>query len=112
MYSLVIFCVSKHMIPVNIFIPDDNNDEIEAVAKLLDTNKNTVMCKAIHEGLADIRLDHATEQYQTGDISVNQAARIADLSLADWLVVARERGLTTQLTPADLDADADAAEQL
>ena len=93
-------------------IPDDDNDEIEAVAELLDSDKSTVIREALREGLADIRLDRAVEQYQTGDVSANQAARIAGLSLADWLVVARERNLTTQLTPADLAADAEAAREL
>jgi len=93
-------------------IPDDDNDEIEAVAELLDSDKSTVIREALREGLADIRLDRAVEQYQTGDVSANQAARIAGLSLADWLVVARERNLTTQLTPDDLAADAEAAREL
>ncbi|MFQ3475524.1 ribbon-helix-helix protein, CopG family [Halonotius sp. F2-221B] len=93
-------------------IPDDDNDEIEAVAELLDSDKSTVIREALREGLADIRLDRAVEQYQTGDVSVNEAARIAGLSLADWLVVARERNLTTQLTPDDLAADAEAAREL
>jgi len=93
-------------------IPDDDNDEIEAVAELLDSDKSTVIREALREGLADIRLDRAVEQYQTGDVSVNEAARIAGLSLADWLVVARERNLTTQLTPDDLAVDAEAAREL
>ena len=93
-------------------IPDDDNDEIEAVAELLDADKSTVIREALREGLADMRLDLAVKQYQTGEVSVNEAARIAGLSLADWLVVANERGLTTHLSPSDLAADADAADQL
>jgi len=100
------------MPPINIDISDDDTAEIEAVAELLDTDESIVIRKAIREGLAEMRLDHATKQYQTGDASVNQAARIAGLSLADWLVVANERGLTTHLSPSDLAADADAADQL
>jgi|APHM01.1.fsa_nt_gi Ribbon-helix-helix protein, copG family./Uncharacterised protein family (UPF0175). len=93
-------------------IPDDDKEEINAVAELLDADKSTVIREALREGLADMRIDLAVEQYQTGDISVNQAARIAGLSLADWLVVARERNLTTQLTPDDLSAGAEAAREL
>jgi Ribbon-helix-helix protein, copG family./Uncharacterised protein family (UPF0175). len=93
-------------------IPDDDKDEIEAVVELLDSDKSTVIRKALREGLADLRLDLSVEQYQNGDVSVNQAARIAGLSLADWLVVARDRNLTTQLTPDDLAADAEAAREL
>lgn len=93
-------------------IPDDDNDEIETVAELLDADKSTVIREALREGLADMRINLAVEQYQTGEVSANQAARIAGLSLADWLVVARERNLTTQLMPDDLAADAEAAREL
>ena len=43
---------------------------------------------------------------------MNQAARIAGVSLAEWLGIARARNLTTQLMPAELTADADAAREL
>nr|WP_237713363.1 UPF0175 family protein [Halococcus hamelinensis] len=49
---------------------------------------------------------------QTGAISVNQAARIAGVSLGEWLQIARDRNLTTQLSPEDLERDADAAREL
>jgi len=97
---------------IEVHLSEDDADEIEAVASPLDTDENTVIRKALREGLADLRRDHSIERYQTGDVSMNQAARIADLSLANWLVVAREHGLTTQLTPVDLAADADAADRL
>ena len=97
---------------ITLHISEDDIDEIEAVADLLDTDQHTVIRTALREGLAEMRLDHATEQYQAGDVSVNQAARLAGLSLADWLVAATERGLSTQLTPADIDADSNAAKRL
>lgn len=90
-------------------IPDDEADDLRAVAELLGEDKSTVIRKALGEGLRDIRIRVAVQRYQSGEISVNEAARVADVSLADWLEIARERNLTTQLTPDDIDADADAA---
>lgn len=43
---------------------------------------------------------------------MNGAARIAGVSLAEWLDIAHERNLTTQLSPADIERDADAAREL
>nr|WP_160162929.1 hypothetical protein [Halococcus hamelinensis] len=43
---------------------------------------------------------------------MNQAARIAGVSLGEWLQIARDRNLTTQLSPEDLERDADAAREL
>lgn len=62
--------------------------------------------------LYDLRVRTAAEWCQSGDVSVNQAAKIAGVSLAEWLEIARERNLTVQLTSADLEADVEAASEL
>jgi predicted HTH domain antitoxin len=93
-------------------IPDDEADALEEVADLLDEDKSTVIRKALDEGLRELRVRVAVERYQTGDVSVNQAARLAGVSLGEWLELARDRNLTTQLTPDDLADDAAAARDL
>lgn len=100
------------MTSISARIPDDDADELEEVAALLGEDKSTVIRKALREGLDELRIRLAIERYQSGEISVNQAARIAGVSLAEWLEIARERNLTTQLSPEDLQADADAAREL
>ena len=101
-----------YMPSISARIPDDDEAELEAVIELLDEDKSTVIRKALAEGLTALRRRIAIERYQTGEISVNQAARLAGVSLAEWLEIARERNLTTQLSPDDLDADAAAAREL
>lgn len=93
-------------------IPDDDEETLEEVAALLGEDKSSVIRKALREGLSDLRIRLAIERYQSGEISLNQAARVADVSVADWLEIARENNLTTQLTPDDLDADAERARRL
>lgn len=90
-------------------IPDDEEDSLEEVAELLGEDKSTVIRKALGEGLRDIRIRLAVQRYQCGEVSINEAARIADVSLSELMEIARERNLTTQLTPEDLQADADTA---
>lgn len=97
---------------VSVIISGDENSELEAVMQILDEEKNTVIRKALSEGLQSLRHRVAIERYQSGEISVNQAARVAGVSLADWLTIAGEQNLTTQLAPADLDDDAIAAREL
>ncbi|MDZ7730978.1 MAG: UPF0175 family protein [Natrialbaceae archaeon] len=93
-------------------IPDDDEDALEAVTEILDEDKSTVIRKALREGLADLRTRVAVERYQSGEISTNEAARVAGVSIAEWLEIARERNLTSQLSPEDLTADADSAREL
>jgi predicted HTH domain antitoxin len=90
-------------------LPDEEAAELEAVVELLGEDKSSVIRKALREGLHDIRVKRAVERYQTDEVSVNQAARIAGVSLGEWLEIARERNLTTQLSPEDLEHDAETA---
>ncbi len=93
-------------------MPEDDADELEAVAELLAEDKSTTIRKALREGLSTLRERHAVERYQSGDISVNEAARLAGVSIGEWLEVAHEHGLTTQLDETDLRFDAERAREL
>lgn len=88
-------------------VTDDDEAELEAVAELLAEDKSTTIRKALREGLATLRERHAVERYQSGAVSVNEAARLAGLSIGEWLELAHERGLTTQLAESDLRFDAE-----
>lgn len=93
-------------------IPEEDQRRLEEVAALLGDDKSTTIRKALQEGLSEIRTRIAVQRYQSGEISVNEAARIADVSLGEWVDIAREHNLTTQLSPEDLEADAEAAREL
>lgn len=93
-------------------LPDDEKETIEEVAALLEEDNSTTIRKALREGLRELRVRVAVERYQSGEASLSEAARIADVSLAEWLEIARERNLTSQLSPEDLEADVDAARDL
>lgn len=93
-------------------IPDEEEEELAEVIEILGEDKSTVIRKALSEGLGSLRKQIAIQRYQAGEISVNQAARLAGVSIAEWLQIAREHNLTTQLKPEDLDSDVDAAREL
>ena len=75
-------------------VTDDDEAELEAVAELLAEDKSTTIRKALREGLATLR-ERANE------------LRLAGLSIGEWLELAHERGLTTQLAESDLRFDAE-----
>lgn len=93
-------------------LPKEEKEELDAVADLLDEDRSTAIRKALREGLAELRSRRAIERYQSGDASVAEAARIAGVSLGEWLETANERNLTTQLSPEDLSDDAYVAQDL
>jgi len=93
-------------------LPDEEQADLDAVADLLSEDRSTTIRKALRAGLADLRQQVAAQRYQAGEASALEAAELADCSVAEWLELARERNLTSQLTPADLERDADVAGEL
>lgn len=93
-------------------IPEEDRTELDEVAALLQEDRSTTIRKALREGLTTLRTRHAIERYQSGEVGINEAARLAGLSVAAWLEVAHERNLTTQLTADDLRADVDSLSEL
>lgn len=93
-------------------IPDEEREQLDEVAALLGEDRSTTIRRALDEGLHELRIKIAVQQYQSGDVSVNEAADIGGVSVAEWLEIARERNLTHQLTPDDLERDAESARDL
>ena len=93
-------------------LPSEEKSDLDDVADLLAEDRSTTIRKALREGLEAIRFRVAAERYQSGDASIGEAARIADCSVAEWLEYARERHLTSHLSPADLERDVEEATEL
>ncbi|WP_136687129.1 UPF0175 family protein [Halorhabdus amylolytica] len=97
---------------VSVRLSEAEKTELESVADLLEEDRSTTIRKALREGLSDLRVRVAVERYQSGDVGLAEAARLADVTVAEWLAVARERNLTIQLTREDLEREVDAAADL
>ena len=48
-------------------------------------------------------IEEAIELYVLNKISTKQAARIAGISLADWFMIAKEKGLLVQISPDEIN---------
>ncbi|WP_330630408.1 UPF0175 family protein [Halocatena halophila] len=100
------------MATISARLSDSEKEALDEVAVLLDEDRSTTIRKALSEGLTDLRVRVAIKRYQSGEISVKQAAEIADVSLGKWLSIARENNLTSQLSPEELESDVEAAREL
>jgi predicted HTH domain antitoxin len=100
------------MASISVRLPDDDESELDDTAEILDLDRSTTVRKALREGLHDLRVQRAVERYQTGNASLYEAARIAGVSLGEWMQIANEHGLTTQLTAADVERDVEALRDL
>ena len=86
--------------------------ELDETADLLGFERSELVRRALDEGIRELRIRAPIQEYQSGELSVNQAARLAGTSVAEWLELARNRNLTSQLRPEDLDRDAESARDL
>ena len=84
--------------------------DIEELAELLGINKEEAKRKALEEGVKELKLKKAIELYISNKISIKQAARIAGISLADWFMVAKEKGLLIQISPDEINDELKALE--
>ena len=85
-------------------------NDIEELAKLLGITKEEAHKRALQEGIKDLKLGKAIELYVSRKVSVKQAARVAGLSLAEWFIAAKEKGLFLQIKPEELDEELKALE--
>lgn len=97
---------------VSVRLPEAEKEELESVADLLEEDRSTTIRKALREGLSKLRVRVAVERYQSGEVSLTEAARLANVTVAEWLEIARDRNLTVQLTREDLEQEVDAAGEL
>ncbi|QCC51339.1 UPF0175 family protein [Halapricum salinum] len=93
-------------------VADETAADVDAVAELLDDDRSTTIRKALQEGLETLRIRVAVQRFQTGDVSVSEAAEIADCTVAEWLEIAHENNLTTQYAPEELADDAATVREL
>jgi predicted HTH domain antitoxin len=101
-----------YMPSVSARLPDGEKAELDAVAELLDEDRSTTIRKALREGLQTLRVREAVARYQAGEASVGEAARLADVTVAEWIEIAGERNLTLRVDAADLADDARTAQDL
>jgi predicted HTH domain antitoxin len=85
-------------------------NEIKELAKLLGVSNEEAQKRALKEGIKDLRLKKSIELYSIDEIGVKQAVRIAGISLAEWFMIAKEKGLLVQIKPEEIDEELKALE--
>lgn len=77
----------------SIRLPDDLLRALDDVAKRQGTDRSSVMKRAIEKGLLQITIEDAIQAYLRGGITAMRAARMAHVSLWEFLDELKRRGL-------------------
>ncbi|AGN00794.1 hypothetical protein L593_04215 [Salinarchaeum sp. Harcht-Bsk1] len=75
-------------------VPDDLEEQLEAYLEAEQFDRSTAVRKLLADGLDSWRKEHALDLLESGDVSFNRAAEIADLSVWDFARLAEERDVT------------------
>jgi len=91
------------MVKIVIEIDDNLMKEIREIAKAESTDEKTLVLKLIREGVNRWKLKQALELYKLGKVSIWRAARIARLSLWEFIEELKRRGSELNLDPSDIE---------
>lgn len=98
---------------VQVRLPDDLEEALDALAGEMHTSRSEVMRNALAEGLTSMRVERALSRYVAGEMSLEAAARYAGVSLVRMASLAAERDIPFfRYSPEEAEADAETAAEL
>lgn len=88
-------------------IPEDDEEALAALEEELMADRSEVLRRLINKGLAEWRKEDALDQLRNHEITIRQAAELADISYVEMLSLAAEAGIDVGYTVEDLEHDLD-----
>lgn len=86
-------------------IPEDDEAALSELEAELRADRSEVLRRLIRDGLAEWRKDKALDELREHNITLRQAAEIADVPYVEMLTLAAEEGIDVGYTTDDLDRD-------
>lgn len=82
-----------YMGATSVRLPDDLLRDLDEVAKRQGTDRSTVMKRALEKGLREISVEEAVQSYLRGGTTAMRAAKMAHVTLWEFLDELKRRGL-------------------
>lgn len=79
---------------ISVCIPDDLEAELEAYVEAKGLDENVAVRKLVAEGLDNWRTDQALERLEIGEVTLSQAAELADSTVWEFAVLAKDENVT------------------
>jgi len=85
--------------------------ELDEIAKLEDKDRSSLVREIIEVGIKAKKVEHSIGLYQAGKASMWKAARLAELSLWEFMEELSARKIPVQYSEHDLEEDLKALEE-
>lgn len=86
-------------------IPKQLRKSLKELQELTGEDQSTILRKVVDRGLSEARLDIAVDRYVKEKVSLEQASKIADVSLWRFLDELRVRNVALKYSAADAEAE-------
>jgi len=100
---------------VKVYIPlrlsPEDAEILEEEARRQGVGKSVLARRILRKALREMRIERAIEEYREGKCSLGYAAKIAGLSIRDFISELAKRNILLQYTIEDLEEDLKAAEE-
>lgn len=87
--------------PATVRIPEEFLKEITSFVKDMHLDKSAYLREILQKGFEEDRQQRLLAKYQTGDLSVEEACRMLDLSTWDFLLLLKKRNLALNVNMED-----------
>ncbi len=85
--------------------------ELDEIAKLEDKDRSSLLREIIEAGIKNKKIEQSIKLYQKGKVSMWKAARLAELSLWEFMEELSARKIPIQYSERDLEEDLKALEE-
>jgi len=87
--------------PATVRIPEEFLKEITSFVKDMHLDKSAYLREILQKGFEEDRQQRLLAKYQTGDLSVEEACRLLDLSMWDFFLLLKKRNMALNVSMED-----------
>ncbi len=87
--------------PATVRISEEFLKEITSFVKDMHLDKSAYLREIMQKGFEEDRQERLLAKYQTGDLSVEEACRLLDLSMWDFLLLLKKRNMALNVNLED-----------
>ena len=87
--------------PATVRVPEEFLKEITSFVKDMRLDKASYLREILKKGFEEDRQERLLAKYQTGDLSVEEACRLLDLSMWEFLLLLKKRNMALNVNLED-----------
>ena len=100
------------LVSVTARLSSDSIEYIKNISKLFDIDKSTAFRNILQKGVQEDKKEKALELYMKGKLSLEQAAKFADMFIGNFFELMRQKGIESNLTMEDFNESLKHAKRL